>query len=129
MTWYQCMILILIYTCSILHSPKGWTDQELGSVWLKQDFEPEMAAKVKDSGYHLLILDGHNSYTTYWFSSFAEKHKIIVLCLLSHTTHHLQPCDVGFFGPLASAWKSEVNKASSEWIPIHKKNLLSVKIE
>ena len=124
MTWYQCTILILIYTCSISHSPKGWTDQELGSAWLERDFEPETAAKVKDSGYRLLILDGHNSHTTYRFCSFAEKHKIIVLCLPSHTTHRLQPCDVGCFGPLASTWKSEVNKASSEWIPIRKNNLL-----
>ena len=54
-----------------------------------------------------------------------ERHKIIVLCLPSHTTHRLQPCDVGVFGPLNSTWKAEVNKASSEWIPIRKDNLLS----
>ena len=125
MTLYQCTQLISIYTCSILHSPKGWTDQELGSAWLKQDFEPETAVKVKDGGYWLLILDGHNSHTTYWFCLFAEKHKIIVLCLLLHTTHCLQPCDVGCFGPLTLTWKSEVNKASSERIPICKNNLLS----
>ena len=47
MTLYQCTILILIYACSISHSPKGWTDQELGTVWLKRDFKPETAAKVK----------------------------------------------------------------------------------
>ena len=58
-------------------------------------------------------------------SSVVQKKKIIVLCLPSHTTHHLQPCNVGCFGPLASTWKSEVNKASSEWISIHKNNLLS----
>lgn len=125
MSLYQCIILILIHMCSISHSPKGWTDQELGSAWLERDFEPETAAKVKDGGYRLLILDGHNSHTTYRFCSFAEKHKIIVLCLPSHTTHRLQPCDVGCFGPLASTWKSEVNKASSEWIPIRKNNLLA----
>ncbi|KZP07206.1 CENP-B protein, partial [Athelia psychrophila] len=72
---------------SILHSPKGWTDQELGSAWLERDFEPQTAAKVKPNGYRLLILDGHNSHTTYRFCSFAAKHKIIILCLPSHTTH------------------------------------------
>jgi hypothetical protein len=32
---------------------------------------------------------------------------------------------VGVFGPLNSTWKAEVDKASSEWIPIRKNNLLS----
>lgn len=50
---------------SILHSPKGWTDQELGSAWLEHDFEPVTAARNKSGGYQLLILDGHNSHTTY----------------------------------------------------------------
>ncbi|KZP14232.1 CENP-B protein, partial [Athelia psychrophila] len=109
---------------SISHSPKGWTDQELGSAWLERDFEPFTAAKNKSQGYRLLILDGHNSHTTYRFCSFADRHKIIVLCLPSHTTHRLQPCDVGVFGPLNSTWKSEVNAASMEWISIRKHNLL-----
>lgn len=39
--------MILIYRCSISYSWKGWTDQELGSARLKQDFKPETAAQVK----------------------------------------------------------------------------------
>jgi hypothetical protein len=110
---------------SISHSPKGWTDQELGSAWLERDFEPATAKRNQTQGYRLLILDGHNSHTTYQFCSFAEKHKIIVLCLPSHTTHRLQPCDVGVFGPLSSSWKSLVNEMSADYIPIRKGNLLS----
>ena len=81
-------------------------------------------ARNTSGGYRLLILDGHNSHTTYRFCSFAERHKIVVLCLPSHTTHHLQPCDVGVFGPLAASWKAEVNETSSSNIPIWKNNLL-----
>ena len=81
-------------------------------------------ARNISEGYRLLILDGHNSHCTYQFCSFAEKNKIIILCLPSHTTHILQPCDVGVFGPLASAWKSEVNKLTLLGIPITKFNLL-----
>jgi hypothetical protein len=51
--------------CSISHSPKGWTDQELGSKWLERDFEPETAAQNESNGFRLLILDGHNSHCTY----------------------------------------------------------------
>ena len=98
---------------SISISPNGWTDQELGALWLQKDFAPTTAAKLIDpTDYRLLILDGHNSHCTFQFCSFAEKHRILILCLPSHTTHALQPCDVGVFGPLAKIWKTNVSKVS-----------------
>ena len=105
-------------------SPKGWTDQELGSLWLEKDFEPKTAARNISGKHRLLILDGHNSHCTHKFLHFAHKHDILVLCLPSHTTHALQPCDVGVFGPLATAWKAEVAKASRQHTPITKQNFL-----
>jgi hypothetical protein len=109
---------------SISHSPKGWTDQELRSQWLERDFELATAARNTSNGYRLLVLDGHNSHCTYRFCDFAAKHRIIVICLPSHTTHVLQPCDVGVFGPLSKLWKTQVNKASRANISINKTNLL-----
>ena len=85
---------------SISVSPNGWTDQELGAAWLQSDFDP--ATRDKAAGrYRLLILDGHNSHCTLIFCKYAADNKIIIICLPSHTTHALQPCDVGAFGPLA----------------------------
>ncbi|KAJ3510357.1 hypothetical protein NLJ89_g4727 [Agrocybe chaxingu] len=109
---------------SISHSPKGWTDQELGSKWLERDFDPQTRDKAGPDEYRLIILDGHNSHTTYRFCSYAERNKIIVICLPPHTTHELQPCDVGVFGPLATAWRAEVTALSLESIPIRKKNFI-----
>ncbi|KAF8219380.1 hypothetical protein L208DRAFT_1551245, partial [Tricholoma matsutake] len=109
---------------SISHSPKGWMDQELGELWLIKDFDPATAARNMTQGHHLLILDGHNLHCTYGFCKFAVDHNIVVTCLPSHTTHALQPCDVACFGPLASAWKSEVNSASADYVEITKWNLL-----
>ncbi|KAJ3865267.1 hypothetical protein EV359DRAFT_18663, partial [Lentinula novae-zelandiae] len=40
-----------------------------------------------------------------------------------HTTHALQPCDVGVFGPLASSWKA-LTSLSRKYIVIDKYNLL-----
>ena len=91
---------------------------------MKRDFEPATSKRNVTCGYRLLILDGHNSHTTYKFCAFAEKHKIIIICLPSHTTHRLQPCDVGIFGPLAASWKKEVIGCSSEYIQIRKHNLV-----
>jgi hypothetical protein len=75
--------------CSISISPNGWTDQELGSRWLENDFDP--ATREKAAGrYRLLILDGHNSHCTFKFCKYAADNNIIVLCLPPHTTHALQ---------------------------------------
>ena len=112
------------HLCSISLSPNGWTDQELGSAWLQNDFDP--ATRQKAAGrYRLLILDGHNSHCTFKFCKYAADNKIIVLCLPPHTTHALQPCDVGAFGPLAQSWKRVVTLASQSLIPITKANFLS----
>jgi hypothetical protein len=62
--------------------------------------------------YHLLILNGHNSHCTYPFIKIYAEHCIIIICLPSHTTHTLQPCNIGVFSPLARAWKSQVTQAS-----------------
>ena len=82
-------------------------------MWVEKDFAPVTAVRLDDPGdYRFLILDGHNSHGTFAFMDFCEKHRILVLCLPSHTTHALQPCDVGVFGPLAAKWKALVSKVS-----------------
>jgi hypothetical protein len=91
--------------------------------WLERDFEPNTRLQTPDD-YRLLILDGHNSHCTYPFIKFSAQHRIVIICLPSHTTHALQPCDVGVFGPLAHAWKSQVTQASKDNILITKDNLL-----
>jgi hypothetical protein len=60
-------------SCSISISPNGWTDQELGALWLEKDFAPASATRLDDPGnYRLLILDGHNSHCTHRFIDFAQ---------------------------------------------------------
>ncbi|KIL55798.1 hypothetical protein M378DRAFT_188648 [Amanita muscaria Koide BX008] len=105
-------------------SEKGWTDQELGCLWIEKDFHPASSARNKINGYRLLVLDGHNSHCTYRFCKFAMQQRIVIVCLPAHTTHALQPCDVGVFGPLASCWKAEVLQAARDNTIITKSNLL-----
>jgi hypothetical protein len=84
----------------------------MGYLWLSKDYEAQTAAKAAQLGKpRLLILDGHNSHCSFEFLEYADAHNIVILCLPSHTTHRLQPCDVGVFGPLNSTWKKQVNKA------------------
>jgi len=53
-----------------------------------------------DGKYRLLILDGHTSHFNWAFFEFCLNNKIIPFCLPAHSTHLLQPLDVGLFGPL-----------------------------
>jgi hypothetical protein len=52
----------------------------------------------------LLNLDGHSSHQTAEFDAFCEENAIICLCMHPHTSHLLQPLDVGVFGPLKRAY-------------------------
>ena len=90
-------------------SDNGWTDNEIGLEWIKQCFEPETQC---GNEYRLLILDGYNSHITTKAIKFYIASKIILLCLPPHTTHLLQPLDVGIFAALATAYKAGVRERS-----------------
>jgi hypothetical protein len=56
----------------------------------------------------LLILDGHESHKSLAFQELCEKNKIITLCMPAHSSHILQPLDVGCFAPLKRAYSKEI---------------------
>ena len=58
----------------------------------------------------MLLVDGHASHITTAAIQYCVDYKIILLCLPPHTTHLLQPLDVGIFSPLATAYKSHVQR-------------------
>ena len=84
----------------------GWTDNEIGLNWL-QFFAKETASKQKGQ-YRMLIFDGHASHVNTAAIEFCMSNDIILLCLPPHSTHMLQPLDVGLFAPLATAYKANV---------------------
>jgi len=80
------------------YSPKSWTDDKLVLEWLQQVFLPESSKRYPDLPW-LLIFDGHGSHITFNFVSLGFSNNVLLLCLPSHSTHLLQPLDVGLFGP------------------------------
>ena len=52
--------------------------------------------------HQLLILDGHGSHGMPEFNAFCKEKNIITLCMSAHSSHLLQPLDVGYFSPLKS---------------------------
>jgi hypothetical protein len=86
-------------------SPNGWTSNQIGLQWI-QHFEKHTRAKTVSSR-RLLILDNHGSHTTPEFRSFCEDNNIILLWMPPHSSHLLQPLDVGCFGPLKQAFSKQ----------------------
>ena len=89
-------------------SKKGWTNDELGLSWLSKLFEPHTRKKAGNNR-RLLIMDGHSSHINMRFIDFCDNHSIILGILPPHSTHRLQPLDVGIFSPLSTAYSNEID--------------------
>ena len=92
-------------------SDNGWTTNELGLRWL-QHFEDHTNNRMTGA-WRLLILDGHESHKSTEFEAFCQDHKIITLCMPAHSSHLLQPLDVGSFGPLKKAYGKQVENLNA----------------
>ena len=84
-------------------SPNGWTSDEIGLRWLEKLFIPLTSSRVKGR-YRLLILDGHGSHLTINFDEICEKNNIIPICMPPHSSHLLQPLDIGCFAVLKRSY-------------------------
>jgi hypothetical protein len=93
---------------AIATTQNGWTDNETGLEWLKH-FDRHTKARLTGR-YRLLILDGHESHHSVDFEKYCEANHIITLCMPPHSSHLLQPLDVGCFGPLKNAYGREIEQ-------------------
>ena len=88
-------------------SPKGWTDKELGIDWLKEILIPLI---TQSDEHYILLLDGHDSHESGEFQWQCIQNRIHTVYLPPHTSHKLQPLDVGPFSSLASHYGKAVHK-------------------
>jgi hypothetical protein len=91
---------------AIAVSDNGWTNNKLGVEWLKH-FVKHTDGKVVGAR-RLLILDGHESHHSLEFQELCKENNIYTLCMPPHSSHLLQPLDVGCFAPLKRAYSCEV---------------------
>lgn len=92
--------------CRIALSDKGWTNNFIAAWWFEKCFLPQAMARNSSGKTILLIYDGHKSHETIELRETAVQHKIELYRLPAHTSHRLQPLDVGVFGPLQRAWQN-----------------------
>jgi hypothetical protein len=82
----------------------GYVNDLITYQWV-QHFHRTTKHQVKGT-HRLLICDGFGSHMTYEFVRFCEDNQIIVFFLIPHTSHILQPLDVGVFHAYKH-WHSE----------------------
>lgn len=96
-------------------SENGWSSKAFGQKWLEKVFDVE-TRKRAGNRRRLLIVDGHSSHVNLTFLNKCDDLRIIVLVLPPHSTHRLQPLDLGLFGPLAQYYTRELNTLMFESI-------------
>ena len=88
-------------------SENGWTTNELGVAWLEHFIEHTKDRRV--GAWQLLVIDGHESHNSLKFQELCRENKIYTLCMPPHSSHLLQPLDVGCFSPLKRAYGHQVS--------------------
>lgn len=80
-----------------LASPSGWMISDLFVEVMKHYIKCSSTTPENPS---LLIMDNHESHLSIEALDLAKKSGVVVLTFHPHTTHKLQPLDVGLMGPL-----------------------------
>jgi 4-hydroxybenzoate polyprenyltransferase len=102
----------------------AWTSNDLALAWLCKVFIPE--TKPDDDSYRILLMDGHGSHETVDFMYECHKHKIRLVYLPPHSSHVLQPLDLGTFASVKSRYRAEIANISflDDAAPIKKRRFL-----
>jgi hypothetical protein len=99
------------------HSENGYNDSKISLEWLKRVFDPQTKG-LANGKPRVLICDGFGTHETLEILEFCLKNNILLCRLPSHTSHKLQPCDVGPFAPLKTAYRDEVERLNRGGIDV-----------
>ena len=110
----RCKWRLCRKTAIFSHSDKGFTTNELATQWLS--YFDTWTRDAADGQQCLLILDGHRTHYSLDFIRYAVQNKITraLLSYPGHTTHLLQPLDIGLFAPLQKAYGTAAHTHTRE---------------
>ncbi|XP_063971661.1 uncharacterized protein LOC135159573 [Lytechinus pictus] len=91
-------------------SDSGWSNSDIFLTYMKTHFLPFVDERRKAEEHVLLICDGHKSHITPDVIDFAREKNIVIFILPAHTSHFLQPLDVGLFSPMKSAYNAACSR-------------------
>ena len=86
-------------------SESGWSNRVIFQSYLEDHFMKHVQSS--EDKPVLLMYDGHASHVSPYLIQWAREHHIILFVLPPHTSHLLQPLDVGVFGPFKKFYYSE----------------------
>ena len=104
-----------LFSCS----ESGWVNQDLYIKWFNLFLEA-----IPSSRPVLLIQDGHSSHMSIELIELAKANDVHLLCLPAHTSHLLQPLDVGVF----KSFKHNFNKACKNYMMKHPGRVITVDV-
>ena len=91
------------------YSENRYNDSKISLEWLKRVFDPQTKESANQKP-RVLICDGFGTHETLEVLEYCFENNILLCRLPSHTSHKLQPCDVGIFAPLKTAYRDEVER-------------------
>lgn len=80
-------------------SAKGWMNSDIFLEWFNH-----FIASIPTARPVLLLMDSHASHVSEGVIALAKANSVFILTFPSHTTHLLQPLDVGVYRPFKQAW-------------------------
>lgn len=89
-------------------SKSGWSNSTVFFDYLQNHFVHY--AKPGSDDHILLLYDGHRSHISPYLVDWAKDNNIILFVLPPHTSHILQPLDVGCFGAFSKIYSDECQK-------------------
>lgn len=87
----------------------GYANDNIALEWF-QHFINHTKNKRKITWF-FLIIDDYYSYISITFHNLVIENKIILFCLLSHSTYLTQPFDIGVFQPSKHYYTNRIDKA------------------
>ncbi|KAJ8955183.1 hypothetical protein NQ318_009079 [Aromia moschata] len=91
----------------LMVSDTGFFNTDLFLKWLQHFNE---YVRPSNDNPVLLLLDNHSSHISLPAITFCRSNGIHLLSIPPHSSHKLQPLDVGFFGPLKNSYAQEADK-------------------
>lgn len=84
----------------------GWISNFIAIQGLKNIFIPETRPEM--GSHRLSIMDGYGSYTSTEVLRLCKQNNIKLLFLSAHSSHVLQPLDLGVFAPRKSWYRTQI---------------------
>jgi 4-hydroxybenzoate polyprenyltransferase len=109
----------------VTFSENGWTSNDIAVEWLGTVFLPQTQPE-NPADSRLLIINGYGSYTSDEFMAMCYLNNVHLLFFPAHTSHVLQPLDLGCFSSLKTAYRRLVGEhtALTDTTKVGKANFL-----